>query len=235
MAALFGEPLFYIYFFYGVSFFVMAGLVISGVTRASSLTLVSPFSLLAAFGLTHGTTEMIDWVRFIREMLGLPENTWLLYTSQFFLILSFVVLLQFGVNLLTYKNSQRKGPRAIPSILLAVFLISVYFLGISDIRQVGLIARYGFGFAGSALSAFALFRLSNTMKPLGNKKLSRGLVVLAVSLAAYAICGGLIVTPLLGLPIQLARAACAFVIAVASMSILEIFKIKLPAPGRSAC
>ena len=234
MTALVREPLFYVYFLYGLSFFVMAGLVISGVTRASSLTLVSPFSMLAAFGFTHGTTEMIDWVRFIREMLGLPENTWLLYTSQFVLILSFVLLLQFGVNLLTYKNSQNKYPRAIPSILLFVFLDSMYFLGIFDIRQVGLIARYSFGFAGSALSALALFRLNNTMKPLGNKKLSRGLIVLAVSLAAYAIFGGLIVTPLIGLPIQLARAVCALVIAVASMSILEIFKIKVPASGRSA-
>jgi hypothetical protein len=63
------------------------------------------------------------------------------------------------------------------------------------------------------------------MKPLGNKKLNQGLIVLAVGLAAYAICGGLLVTPLFGLPIQLFRVICAFSIAVASVSILEIFKV----------
>jgi hypothetical protein len=63
------------------------------------------------------------------------------------------------------------------------------------------------------------------MKPLGNKKLNRGLIILAVGLAAYAICGGLIVTPIFGVPIQLFRAICALSIAVASISILEIFKV----------
>ncbi|HUL00351.1 MAG TPA: hypothetical protein VLX29_05780 [Nitrospirota bacterium] len=232
MAALFGEPLFYIYLIYGVSFLVMAGFIIRGITRATALTLVSPFSMLAAFGLTHGITEMIDWVRYIRQALSQSENAGLLYASQILLVISFVLLLQFGINLLTYKNSQSKGPRAIPSLLVLFFLAAIYIFGISDISQIGLIARYSFGFAGSSLSAIMLFRLSNTVKPLGNKKLNRGLIVSAVSLAAYAFFGGVIVTSLFGLPIQLFRTVCAFVIAVASASILEIFKIKNPASRR---
>jgi two-component system phosphate regulon sensor histidine kinase PhoR len=225
MAALFSEPLFYIYFIYGLSFIVMASLIIGGIKRATSLTLVSSFSMLAAFGFTHGIAEMIDWVRFIGRKLGQSESAGLLYTSQIFMILSFVLLLQFGINVLTYKNSHRKGLRAIPTILFVVFLAAVYFSGISDIGQAGLTARYSFGFAGSALSAIMLFQLSDTMRPLDNEKLNRGLIVAAASLAVYAICGGLIVTPLFGLPIQLFRAVCAFVIAVASASILEIFKV----------
>ena len=225
MTALFGDPLFYTYFIYGVSFLVMAGLIIGGITRATSYTLVSSFSMLAAFGLTHGITEMVDWVIFIRRTLGQSENAVLLYTSQIFLVLSFVLLLQFGINVLTYKNSQNKIPRAIPSILVVVYLVTVYFFRISDISQAGLIARYSFGFAGSALSAIMLFRLSITMRPLNNKKLNRGLIMSAGGLAAYAICGGLIVTPLFGLPIQFFRTVCAFVIAVASASILDIFKV----------
>jgi hypothetical protein len=225
MTALFGDIRFYIYFIYGVSFLSMAVLVIAGITRATSYTLVSSFWLLAAFGLTHGVTEIIDWLRFIGQTHGHSENLGLLYTSKIFLIFSFVLLLQFAVNVLTYKNSQSKRPRAIPSILVVVYLAALYLFKISDIRQAGLIARYSFGFVGSALSAMSLIPLINTMKPLGNKKLNQGLIALAVGLAAYAICGGLIVTPIFGLPIQLFRAGCAFSIAVASASILEIFKV----------
>lgn len=225
MAALFGDIRFYIYFIYGVSFLAMAVLVIAGITRATSYTLVSSFWLLAAFGLTHGITEIVDWTRFIEQMRGDPVNVGLLYTSKIFLIFSFVLLLQFGINVLTYKNSQSKSPRAIPTILVVVYLAALYFFKISDIRQAGLIARYSFGFVGSALSAISLIPLINTMKPLGNKKLNRGLIILAVGLAAYAICGGLIVSPIFGVPIQLFRALCAFSIAVASVSILEIFKV----------
>lgn len=226
MAALFGDIRFYIYFIYGVSFLAMAVLVIAGITRATSYTLVSSFWLLAAFGLTHGITEIVDWTRFIEQMRGDPVNVGLLYTSKIFLIFSFVLLLQFGINVLTYKNSQSKSPRAIPTILVVVYLAALYFFKISDIRQAGLIARYSFGFVGSALSAISLIPLINTMKPLGNKKLNRGLIILAVGLAAYAICGGLIVSPIFGVPIQLFRAICAFSIAVASVFILEIFKVK---------
>ena len=225
MAALFGDVRFYIYLIYGASFLAMSVLVIAGITRATSYTLVSSFWLLAAFGLTHGITEIVDWTRFIEKTLGDPVNVGLLYTSKLFLIFSFVLLLQFGINVLTYKNSQNKSPRAIPTILVVVYLAALYLFKISDIRQAGLIARYSFGFMGSALSAISLIPLINTMKPLGNKKLNRGLIILAVGLAAYAICGGLIVTPLFGVPIQLFRAVCAFSIAVASVSILEIFKV----------
>jgi two-component system phosphate regulon sensor histidine kinase PhoR len=226
MTTVFGEPLFYIYFIYGISFLTMAGLIFRGMRSATSLALVSSFSMLAAFGLTHGIAELTDWVRFIGQKLGLPENTGLLYTSQIFLILSFVLLLQFGVNILTYKSERKGFVRAVPSLLVVVFLVVVYFFRISDIRQVGLISRYSFGFAGSALSAIMLFRLSNAMKPLGNKNMDRGLAAAAAGFTVYAICGGLIVTPLFGLPIQLFRAVCAFVIAVASASILEIFKVE---------
>ena len=225
MTTLFSDIRFYIYFIYGVSFLSMAVLVIAGIRRATSYTLVSSFWFLAAFGITHGITEIVDWTRFIEQTSGYSVNVGLLYTSKIFLIFSFVLLLQFGINVLTYKNSQSKRPRIIPTILVVVYLAALYFFKISDIRQAGLIARYSFGFVGSALSAISLIPLINTMKPLGNKKLNRGLIVLAVGLAAYAICGGLIVMPLFGVPIQLFRAICAFSIAVASVSILEIFKV----------
>jgi two-component system phosphate regulon sensor histidine kinase PhoR len=226
MASLFSDIRFYIYFIYGISFLSMAALVITGITRATSYTLVASFWLLAAFGLTHGITEIVDWLRFIEQTSSSTSSVGLLYVSKIFLIFSYILLLQFGINVLTYKKTQSKSPRVIPTILVVVYLAALYVFHITDIRQAGLIARFSFGFVGSVLSAISLIPLINTMKPLGNKKLNRGLIVLAVGLAAYAICGGLIVTPVFGVPIQLFRAICAFSIAIASASILEIFRIK---------
>jgi len=226
MGKLIVEPLFYIFFIYGLSFLVMSSLIFYGIKRATSLTLVSTFSLLAFFGLTHGITEWIDWVRFILKTLGSEEVGILTSLSQIFLVVSFVFLLQFGINLLTYQSEKKCVIRAIPLVLFVIYLAAVFATGVTDILQAGLIGRYGFGFTGAALSAIVIFRLSNTMKPLGNRKLIKGLTVAAVGFACYAIFGGLIIRPVLGLPVQLFRAACAITIAVSFFNVLDVFKAR---------
>ncbi len=226
MDKLLAEPLFYIFFIYGFSFMVMANIIVGGITRATSITLVSSFYMLVFFGLTHGITELTDWARIIGKTLGRGENAFLLYTSQIFLIVSFVFLLQFAINLLTYKSETKGFLRALPLILLAVFLAVMFYLGITDIRQIGLYARYGFGFIGAALSAVMLFRLGTSMNALGNQKLTRGLAVIAAGFAFYAVFGGLIITPVFGMPVQLFRAACALVIAISASAILDVFRVE---------
>ncbi len=226
MEKIFSEPLFYIFFVYGVSFMIMTNLIIGGITRATSITLVSSFYMLAFFGLTHGTAELTDWARFIGRVLGRGENDFLLYTSSIFSIVSFVFLLQFAVNVLSYKWEKKGYIRSIPIVLLVVYLAVVFYLGISDVTKIALYARYGFGFLGAAMSAIMFYRLATAMKILDNQKLVRGLNISATSFAVYSVCGGLIVTPLFGLPIQLYRAACALVTAVATASILDVFKVE---------
>lgn len=220
------EPLFYIYFIYGASFMAMSLFLIGGITKGSSLTLVSSFYMLIFFGVTHGITELTDWMRFTGSTLGYGDNDFLLYVSQIFLIISFVLLLQFGFNLLSYKSEKKNIIRLIPIGLLIAFLAVVFSMGISDIRQIGLFARYGFGFTGSALSAIVLYQQGSAMKLLGNKKLVGGFLVSAAGFSLYAVCGGLITTPLFGLPIQLFRALCAVTIAVASSAIIDVFKVE---------
>ena len=202
----------------------MAYFITNGIIEATSITLVSSFYMLVFFGTLHGMAELIDWARFIGRTLGQPENQALLYSSQILMMLSFFFLLQFGINVLSYKSEQKGIIRSIPLVLLVIFLAVVFSTGISDILQICLYARYGFGFAGSALTAIMLFRLSKTMGSLGNKKLLRGLNISAAGFACYAVVGGLIITPVLGLPIQLFRAICAIVIAIASVSVLYVFR-----------
>ena len=218
------QPLFYIFLVYGISFLVMSYMVIRGIRNATSITLVTTFYVLAVFGITHGITELIDWSRFILKTSGTADVGILKYLSQSFLILSFVVLLQFGVNLLTYKNENKRAFRLIPGILVVAYLVALFTFHTNDISQAGLIARHGFGFAGALLSGIALCTLANSMKALGNPRMIWGLLLCAVGFVFYAIFGGVIVTPIVGLPIQLFRAACAFVIAISSFWFLGVFK-----------
>ncbi len=226
MNKLLGEPLFYIYFVYGASFIAMALILINGTIKGSSISLVSSFYMLVFFGVTHGTAELTDWMRFISRQMGFDENIFLLYTSQILMITSFVFLLQFAVNLLSYKSEKKDLIRIIPFLLFIAYLIGVFLLGISDINKIGLYARYSFGFTASAISAVVLYRQGTAMKLLGNRKLVAGFLVSAAGFGVYAVCGGLIITPLLGLPIQLYRALCAVTIAIASASVIDVFKIE---------
>jgi len=119
------EPLFYIDFIYGVSFLVMSCLVSHGIKKATDITLTATFYALVLFGLTHGITELIDWVIFILKIAGTGEIEILKYLSQTFLISSFVILLQFGVSLLTYRSEKAGVLRFIPLALFGLYFAAL--------------------------------------------------------------------------------------------------------------
>jgi hypothetical protein len=219
------EPLFYIFFVYGVSFLLMSFVVFHGTRKASSITFVTTFYMLAGFGLVHGITELIDWLRFILKTSGAGEFEVLIILSQSCLITSFVLLLQFGVTLLTYRSKKKDIYRLLPALLFIAYVAYILITGTSHIRTAGLIARRSFGFFGALLSGMAFFSLANSMKVIGHPRLTNGLVVTGIGFVCYAVFGGLIVESIAGFPVQLFRAICAFTIAVYSFSILEIFKV----------
>ncbi len=219
------EPLFYIFFIYGTSFVLMSFVVFSGIRHATSIALVTTFYTLAGFAFVHGLTELTDWLRFILKVSGNGEFPIFLFFSQICLVFSFFLLLQFGVNLLTYRSERKGIYRRFPAVLFAAYIVYLLITGVTDISKAGLIARNSFGFLGALLSGIAFFGLANSMKDIGNSGLTNGLIVTGIGFVCYALFGGLIVNPIAGLPVQLFRAACAFAIAVSSFSILGIFKV----------
>jgi hypothetical protein len=224
MSKLLTEPLVYIFLVYGISFLLMAFVVFQGIRNASSTAFVTTFYMLAGFGLVHGITELIDWMRFILKTSGVGEFDVLLILSQSCLITSFVLLLQFGVNVLTYKSERKGVYRSLPALLFVVYIAYILVSGTADISTAGLIARRSFGFCGSLLSGLAFFSLAKSMKVLGNPRLTKGLVVTGIGFVSYSLFGGLIVEPVAGVAVQLFRAACALIIGICSLSILDIFK-----------
>ncbi len=221
------EPLFYIFFVYGASFLLMSFVVFHGIRRASSIAFVNTFYMLVGFGLVHGITELIDWLRFILKASGAGEFDALLLLSESCLITSFVLLFQFGVTLLTYKSEKKNIYRSLTVLLFIAYVAYILVTGPADISTAGSgrIARRSLGFPGSLLSGLAFFGLAGSMKVMGHRRLLNGLVITGIGFVCYAVFGGLIVEPIAGIPVQLFRAACALTIAVYSFSILEIFKM----------
>lgn len=224
MQRLLVEPLFYIFLIYGVSFLLLAFLVAKGTAGSSSVPLIGAFNMLALFGLTHGITEMTDWVRFIRKTLGAPAMPVLDWISQCFLVVSFIVLLQFAMNLFTAQSMSKVAPaiRMIPAIGLCVFIGVVALRGMTDILAIGLLGRYAFGFASAILAAGALVVAARTLSVLGDDGLVRSLYIAAAAFAFYAVFGGVIITPIAGIPIQLFRSACAVTAAISAFSLIRL-------------
>lgn len=224
MNALFRQPFFYIDFIYGVSFLVMAYLIFRGVRKATSMVLVTTFQMLAIFGLTHGIREMIDWARFILYNNRYTDVAWLRLLSEAFLILSFVVLLQFAVNLLSYRSERKIAYRLIPGLLVAAGIVALVATRTYDTDQVALCVRRSFGFAGALLSGVAFCKLAIAMRPIGSARVEGGLILGAIGFFAYSVFGGLIITTVASQPVQIFRALCALTIAVGSTLILGIFR-----------
>jgi hypothetical protein len=224
MQLLLGEPLFYIYFIYGVSFLVMAYLVAKGAAGSASVPLIGAFNMLALFGVMHGITELVDWIRFIRRTLGVPELAGLTWISQVCLILSFVTLLQFALGLFTAQSTSAAVPliRLLPATALIAFVVIILVRGTSDVLAIGLLGRYTFGFASALLASAGLALTARTLTVLGDRGLTRSLYVAAFAFSCYAVFGGLITKPISGVPIQLFRSACAVTIAFSAFSLLRL-------------
>lgn len=236
MQRLLAEPLFYIFFVYGVSFLLLAYLVARGTAGSGSVPLIAAFRMLALFGLTHGVTEMTDWVRFVRKTLGAPEMAALTWLSQVCLVLSFVLLLQFAVNLFTAQAISSIVPvvRLLPLAALLAYVAVVLVRGMTDPLAIGLLGRYVFGFASATLAAIALLTTASTLSVLGDRRLTNGMYVAAVAFACYAVFGGIIVKPVAGAPVQLYRSACAVVIALSCFSMIRLSSTVASAPPELA-
>ena len=192
MKQVLAEPLFYIYFIYGVSFLLMSFVVFRGTKKASSITFVTTFYMLAGFGLVHGLTELTDLLRFILRTRGAGESEVLIILSQSFLITSYVLLLQFGVTLLTYRSENRNIYRSLPILLFVAYAAYILIAGTPHIRMAGLIARRSFGFLGSLISGVAFFSIAKSMKVIGHPRLTNGLVITGIAFVFCAVFEGLI-------------------------------------------
>jgi hypothetical protein len=233
MLLLFDKFLFWVFLLYALSFFAVAGIIIASGRRAADNPALRAFLILAGFAGTHGLAELLDWVRFVLVTLNQPAPEWIRAAAQGLCLVSFVMLLQFALAVREIINVGTRLYRLVPAALFLVFLAAMRALGVTELADLALFGRYAFGFTGAALSAYSLYKFGESVQPLEDVKLNRGVGLIAAGFAAYAVFGGLVVTPLAGIPIQAFRAACAGTVALGSISVVASFKYMKPDSAES--
>lgn len=239
-----------IYFAYGLVFFIM-GLVVALQSRQfSRLELARSLNWLAGFGILHGLNEWGDlFIPIQAEYLSTIVIN-LLYVFQLFLLaLSFTSLFMFGVSLL--KPAGRLQWLSTAPTALFVLWVFVTFFVLTPIYQdettwhhiSNAIARYFIAFPGGLLAAYSLrSHAMQRIQPLGVPAVYNALRVTGISLAGYAILGGLIPLPIpfwpgtilntqtfeswLGVPPLAFRALIGLILSVSTIRALEIFDLE---------
>lgn len=164
VATFFHENLVYVFFVYGLAFFVL-GLAISLENRRiRELRLWASLWFLAAFGFTHSLVEWADMFLLIPcPVLGLDKDVYLPLFRTLMLPLSTAFLLHFGARLVTSTR-----PRfgwviwAAPALftLWAIYSAALLAQGGRDytawLQQSDIIARYLLYLPGSLLSAIGM-------------------------------------------------------------------------------
>ncbi len=232
-----------IYFLYGLAFFILGVAVWLESSRSSAMPPARTLPFLAAFGTIHGGHE---WVEMFQLMN--PDPPTLL--SQGFrllaLIVSFVLLTEFGLRLLELDNN-RRGWQIVRGALLAVFLggmVLVWAVWGTE-TEVWAAAdawcRYILAVPGAVLAAAGLFKLSRrlTHQQLG---ISRDMFIVGLAFLLYGVPGQVFVgrSPLppstvlnsgafmeaLHFPVQLLRSVMASAVAIFTVRALRIFEVE---------
>lgn len=228
-----------IFFFYGLAFIGLGLIIFSQLRGAkrSTFLLVGVLPILAWFGLTHGTHEML-------EMFGIlkGESRILRVPSVFMVMFSYVLLLYFGYSLFNLGERKKLGIW-LPSLVLLLFFGVPMLFGPNSLEIWGISGRYFLGFGGSVLSAIGLQRYYRA-EIVQIRELRAGVYFSAASASfiLYAVAGGLIGSEagffpasvfnkvsflsLVGLPVQTFRALAAIGLSWSFWHILNIFNVE---------
>lgn len=226
MGAFLQEQLDFIFFGYGLAFFLVAMVCATFIKRGGKSNL--DYTWLLLFALLHGANEWLDMIA-----LSVPALPVFRIGRLALLGLSFVPLLEFGRSSLT-----RGGARGL-TVLIYIPLAILVFAGILLMPAAGdAVCRYLLCLPGGLLAGFAFWRQSR-LAAAPDRQL---LTIAAAAILVYAVTAGTIATPgpippitfmnygtffmTFGFPVQLARALCAGGLAVAlwNYNRLEFFR-----------
>ncbi|MFA5059706.1 MAG: PAS domain S-box protein [Candidatus Omnitrophota bacterium] len=203
----------YIYFIYGLGFLVLAS--ISFILQRKNSPQISWF-WLGMFGIVHGAAEWFVLASFYTSNVQTLE-----LISRILSIASFAILVKFGFEN-TAPLSGRRG-----NILIGILLLCVVFAGQMLAGSLGadILSRYFLGFPGGVFAAIVIFIKAKEQKKYGWHWLS--LAGLFFGLYAFtqimvpradffpaSSLNSQIFMETLGFPVQLARAALTFLIAM---------------------
>ena len=93
-----------IYFIYGLAFFVLGIASFLESDRSPKLAEARVLRPLAVFGLIHGSHEWLEMIFIFSALMGRPGNIYFVYLRLVMLIVSFISLIAFGVQVFRTPN-----------------------------------------------------------------------------------------------------------------------------------
>ncbi|MFT3892891.1 MAG: sensor histidine kinase [Anaerolineales bacterium] len=234
-----------VYFFYGLSFFVMGLAVLLEVDRSSKLDFARALRSLAGFGLIHGGHEWIEMFLLIHpEIL---ETSFYHYVGPGRVVLlatSFLFLISFGARMIAGSNRTRLSWQML-GVVTAIWLVGLIWLFFAEPVDSRLVAmdvysRYSLAIPGAALTAWGMILQRQKFLQAGMKGFDREMIAGAVAFGLYGGVGQLFVASSnvfpsaflnsqvflswFGFPIQFFRSVMACIAAVAIISSLRAFE-----------
>ncbi|SJZ83365.1 sensor histidine kinase [Selenihalanaerobacter shriftii] len=240
-----------IYFFYGLSFFMLGFAVFLKNTSNSNFRLANSLVFLAIFGVLH---SFYEW-----GYIFIPIQEHYLSSiiiKEFYIFrgfiegLSFVFLFYFGIHLLVNTKQKSNYLLFLPWIIFIIWMfLSVYFGFKSNLvyfnmwlKAADVWSRYLLALPGSFITCYALFLQINELQVLGNKKIVNNLYGLIGAIFLYGVVGGLVVPENIHLlsryinvntffttfklPVQMFRAITGIGMAYFIVGILEMYDVE---------
>jgi signal transduction histidine kinase len=237
-----------VYFFYGLSFFSMGLAVLLEVGHSSELDFAQALKPLAGFGLVHGSHEWFEMFLLMDGNLNIASYpTWISITRLVMLGASFIMLVVFGVRLITGPGKTK------PKLLLMLIVIGLWLFGLilllssqlsGDVKIVAadVYTRYSLAIPGGILAAWGLLLQGRQFLKTGMQRFGRDVAVAALAFAWYGGIGQLFSSPsmifpsqylnanvfldVFGFPIQVFRAMMAAIAAFFIIRSLRAFEVE---------
>jgi PAS domain S-box-containing protein len=236
-----------VFFVYGLAFIALGLVILAQPREESHCDLAESIWLLALFGLAHGTLEWMSLWTFLRGGGPLLE-VW----KTLFLFASFLFLFEFGRRLtLVFANKEQFLPSRAAVWLgkplygaVALGFVALFWLIPDWLLAAKIASRYFLGFGGALLAGVGFLLCARHSRLLQlqsawHRWARKYFVLAALALLLYGVAAGLMGPPAaifpanvlndrwfldtFGFPVQLLRAVCALLVAIAVGSVLRAF------------
>lgn len=207
IALFFQHNIVIIYFFYGLAFFSMGLAVWLESGHTAEFRMARAMGPLAGFGILHGLHEWFEMFQRLGRANATNIPDWLLMNEVRLahLILSFILLIVFGVRLIYFSRledgqGEQSGRQGFVNIA-AGALVLVWLLSVvatkwlydpepeAFLRAIDVLARYILGIPGALLSAWAIILEQQTFTIRHMSGTGRDLLRAALALFLYGVVG----------------------------------------------
>ena len=249
VSAFFMRNIVYVYFFYGLAFFALGLVVMLESGRTSEFRFARALLPLALFGMVHGAHEWFEMFQIFaahetQYIAGTLEELFRIIT----LVLSFLLLLDFGARLLPGAEDRPRAHVWQVAAMGALWLAAVGFIawrnrpGFSELLSAAdVLARYSLGIPGALLAAWALLRERRDFHARGMSVYGQDLLWAALAFFVYGVAQSFTRPSLVfpsqtintayflrtfGIPVQLLRGLAAVAIAITLGRALRAFELE---------